>query len=56
MRKYPNPDTLAVIDLVLGYHILGSILQSPFRKLKRNWIGPLRMYVLDNTQYTLFVF
>ena len=34
------------------YHPLGSVLQSPSRKLKRNWIGPLRVQtVLDNTHY-----
>ena len=34
------------------YHPLGSVLQSPSRKLNRNWIGPLRVQtVLDNTHY-----
>ena len=52
MRKYPNHETFAVGDLVLVYHPLGSVLQSPSRKLNRNWIGPLRIQnVLDNTHY-----
>ena len=29
MRKYPNHETFAVGDLVLVYHPLGSVLQSP---------------------------
>ena len=34
------------------YHPLGSVLQSPSRKLNRNWIGPLRIQiVLDNTHH-----
>ena len=52
MRKYQNHETFAVGDLVLVYHPLGSVLQSPSRKLNRNWIGPLRIQtVLDNTHY-----
>ena len=52
MRKCPNHETFAVCDLVLVYHPLGSVLQSPSRKLNRNWIGPLRIQtVLDNTHY-----
>ena len=52
MRKYPNHETFAVGDLVLVYHPLGSVLQSPSRTLDRNWIGPLRIQaVLDNTHY-----
>ena len=52
MRKYPNHETFAVGDLVLVYHPIGSVLQSPSRKLNRNWIGPLRIQaVLDNTHY-----
>ena len=48
MRKYPNHETFSVGDLVLNP--LGSVLQSPSRKLNRNWIGPLRIQtVLDNT-------
>ena len=33
MRKYPNHETFAVGNLVLVYHSLGSVLQSPSRKL-----------------------
>ena len=52
MRKYPGHETFAVGDLVLVYHPLGSVLNSPSRKLNRNWVGPLRIQiVLDNTNY-----
>ena len=52
LRKYPHHETFSVGDLVIVYHPLGSVLQSPSRKLNRNWIGPLRVQtVLDNTHY-----
>ena len=52
MRKYPDHETFAVGDLVLVNHPYGSVLQSPSRKLNRNWIGPVRIQtVLDNTHY-----
>ena len=52
LRKYPDHETFSVGDLVMVYHPLGSVLQSPSRKLNRNWIGPLRVQtVLDNTHY-----
>ena len=52
MRKYPNHQTFAVGDHVLIYHPLGSVLQSPSRKLNRNWVGPVRIQtVLDNAHY-----
>ena len=52
LRKYPDHEAFSVGDLVMVYHPLGSVLQSPSRKLKRNWIGPLRVQtVLDNTHY-----
>ena len=52
MWKYPNHKTFSVGDLVLVYHPIGSVLQSPCRNLNRNWIGPLRIQtVLDNTHY-----
>ena len=52
MRKYPDHETFAVGDLVLVNHPLGSVLQSPSKKLNRNWIGPVRIQtVLDNTHY-----
>ena len=39
MRKYPDHETFAVLN-------------SPSRKLNRNWVGPLRIQtVLDNTHY-----
>ena len=52
MRKYPNHETFAVGDLVLVYHPLGSVLQSPSRRLNRNWVGPLRIQTSPR-QYTL---
>ena len=52
MRKYAKYETFAVGDLVLVYHPIGSVSQSPSRKLNRNWIGPLGIQaVLDNTHY-----
>ena len=52
LRKYPDHENFSVGDLVLVYHPIGSVLQSPSRKLNRNWIGPLRLQtVLDNTHY-----
>ena len=52
LRKYPDHETFSVGDLVMVYHPLGSVLQSPSRKLNRNWIGPLRVQtVLDKTHY-----
>ena len=52
LRKYSDHENFSVGDLVLVYHPLGSVLQSPSRKLNRNWIGPLRVQtVLDNTHY-----
>ena len=43
---------VAVSDLVLVNHPLGSVLQSPSKKFNRNWIGPVRIQtVLDNTHY-----
>ena len=52
LRKYPDHEIFSVGDLVMVYHPLGSVLQSPSRKLNRNWIGPLRVQtVLDNTHY-----
>ena len=52
MRKYPDHETFAVGDLVLVNHPIGSVLQSPSKKLNRNWIGLVRIQtVLDNTHY-----
>ena len=34
------------------YHETGSVLHSSSKKLKRNWIGPLRIpAILDDTHY-----
>ena len=52
MRKYPDDETFAVGDLVLVYHPLESVLNSPSRKLNRNWgrtiknINCLRQYTI----------
>ena len=52
MSKYPDHETFAVGDLVLVFHPLGSVLNSPSRKLNRDWVGPLRIQtVLDNIHY-----
>ena len=52
MRKYPNHEVFAVGDLVLIYHPLGSVLQSPSKKLNKNWVEPVRIQtVLDNAHY-----
>ena len=52
MRQYPDHETFAVGDLVLVNHPLGSVLESPSKKLNRNWIGPVRIQtVLDNIHY-----
>ena len=52
LRKYHNHETFSVGDLVLVYYPPGSVLQSPSRKLNRNWVEPLRVQtVLDNTHY-----
>ena len=52
MWKYPDHETFAVGDLVLVNHHLGSVLQSPSKKLNRNWIVPVRIQTIpDNTHY-----
>ena len=52
MRKFPDFETLAIGDLVMVDHNYGSTLQSQNKKLKRNWIGPVKVQaVLDETHY-----
>ena len=52
MRSNPDHRTFKVCDLVYLYFPYGSKLKAPSRKLKRNWIGPLRiMTILDDTHY-----
>ena len=52
MRKFPDAHGFAIGDLVMIYHEIGSVLHSASKKLKRNWIGPLRIQaILDGTHY-----
>ena len=52
MRRHPNEKMFRVGDLVFLDYEGGSMLRAPSRKLKRNWIGPLKIHqVLDNTHY-----
>ena len=52
LRKFPDRQPFAVGDLVMIDHNLGSDLQAPSKKLKRNWIGPVRIQaILDDTHY-----
>ena len=52
MRKFPDAHGYAIGDLVMIYHETGSVLHSASKKLKRNWIGPLRIQaILDDTHY-----
>ena len=52
MRKFPDAHGYAIGDLVMIYHEIVSVLHSASKKLKRNWIGPLRIQaILDDTHY-----
>ena len=52
MRKFPDAHVYAIGDLVMIYHETGSVLHSASKKLKRNWIGPLRIQaILDDMHY-----
>ena len=54
MRRHPNEKVFREGDLVFLDYEGGSILRAPSRKLKRNWIGPLKIHqVLDNTHYVV---
>ena len=50
MRKFSDSHGLATGDLMMIYHKISSVLHSASRKLKMNWIGPLRIQaILDDT-------
>ena len=52
MRRHPNEKMFRVGDLVFLDYEGGALLKAPSKKLKRNWIGPLKIHeVLDNTHY-----
>ena len=52
MRKFPDSHGFAVGDLVMIYHEISAVLQSASKKLKGNWMGPLRIEtILDDTHY-----
>ena len=54
MRRNPDYKGFMIGDLVYLYHGPGSVLQAPARKLKRNWIGPLRVQeILDDSHYLI---
>ena len=55
MRRHPNDNMFRVGNLVFLDFEGGSMLKAPSRKLKRSWIGPLKIHqVLDNTHYIIF--
>ena len=52
LRKIPDHFTFVVGDPVMVYHPTGSLLHAASKKLKRNWLGPLRIQcILDDTHY-----
>ena len=54
LSRHPNEKMLRVGDLVFLDYEGGSMLKAPSRKLKRSWIGPMKIHqVLDNTHYTV---
>ena len=54
IRRNPDHRTFQVCELVYFYFPSGAKLQAPSRKLKHNWIGPLRiMTILDDTHYLI---
>ena len=56
MRKFPDAHGYGIGDLVMIYHETDSVLHSASKKLKRNWIGPLRIQaILDDTHYLVSV-
>ena len=53
-RKYPDNHGYAVGDLVLINHSPSSALQTPSRKLKRNWVGPFKIQaIIDDSHYMI---
>ena len=55
MRKYPDHETFAVGDLVLVYHPIGSVLNSPSRKLNRNWGRTIKNTNCPRTKHIICV-
>ena len=54
MRRHPNEKMFRVGDLVFLDYEGGSLLRTPSKKLKRNWIVPLKIHqVLNNTHYVV---
>ena len=53
-RKYPDVRGYAVGDLVLIKHSPSSVLKAPFRKLKRDWVGPFKIQaIIDDSHYMI---
>ena len=51
-RKYPDAHGYAVGDLVLIKH--SPSLKAPSRKLKRDWVGPLKIQsIIDHSHYMI---
>ena len=53
-RKYPNAHGNAVGDLVLIKPLPSSVLKVPYRKLKRDWVGPFKIQsIIDDSHYII---
>ena len=53
-RKHPDAHGYAVGDLVLIKHAPSSVLKTPSRKLKRDWVGPFRIQsIIDDSHYMI---
>ena len=53
-RQNPNYETFCVGDIVLIHAPTVSSLQAPSRKLKHEWVGPLKVVsIKDPTHYLL---
>ena len=51
-RKYPDVHGYAVSDLVLINHSPSSMLKTPSRKLKRDWVGLFKIQsIIDDSHY-----
>ena len=51
-REYPDAHGYAVGDLVLINHQPSSVLKTPSRKLKRDWVGPFKIQsIIDVSHY-----
>ena len=54
LRKHPRYETFCVGDIVLLHAPTASSLQAPSRKLKHEWVGPLKIHtIVDATHYKL---